>query len=94
MHNRKGIFDFTNYTFVIQKRLELEKFVKLLKFSELKAISIDKPVVLAFNPRIAFGQYKGMAYEDLTDSYLLWLKTNYNGQDRETIAKKLKKCKL
>jgi len=92
--NRKGIFDFNNYTFVIKKRLEFNEFIRLLQQSKLKAISQDNPVVLAAKPRISFGQYKGMTYDDLPDSYLLWLKTNYNGPDRETINNELKRRKL
>ena len=92
--NRKGIFDFNNYTFVIQKRLEFNEFVKLLQESKLKAICHDKPIVMADKPRVSFGQYKGMTYDDIPDSYLLWLKTNYNGADRETINKELKKRRL
>jgi len=92
--NRKGIFDFNNYTFVIQKRLEFNEFVKLLQESKLKAICQDKPIVMADKPRVGFGQYKGMTYDDIPDSYLLWLKTNYNGPDREIINKELKKRRL
>lgn len=92
--NRKGIFNFNNYTFVIQKRIEFNEFVKLLKLSDLTAICIDKPVVAAFKPRVGFGQYKGMSYDELPDSYLIWLKTNYNGPDREAINKELKRRKL
>ena len=92
--NRKGIFDFNNYTFVIQKRLEFNEFVRLLQQSEFKAICHDNPVVLATKPRVAFGQYKGMTYDDLPDSYLLWLKTNYNGADRELIDRELKKRRI
>jgi len=92
--NRKGIFDFNNYTFVIQKKLEFNEFVRLLKQSELKAVCHDNPVVLATKPRVGFGQYKGMIYDDLPDSYLIWLKTNYSGKDRNIIVKEIKKRKL
>jgi len=92
--NRKGIFDFNNYTFVIQKRLEFSEFVKLLEVSQLKVICLDNPVVLKERERIGFGQYKGMTYDELPDPYLTWLKTNYSGKDRDIIAKELKKRKL
>jgi len=35
-----------------------------------------------------------MQYNELPNSYMLWLKANYRGQDRETIDKELKKRKL
>ena len=92
--NRKGIFNFNNYTFLIQKRIEFGEFVKLLKLSDLKAICVDKPTMAAQKPRVGFGQYKGMCYDELTDSYLIWLKTNYNGADREHITKELKRRRL
>ena len=44
--------------------------------------------------KIGFGQYKGMNFNDLTDSYMLWLKTNYRGYDREKVDEELKKRKL
>lgn len=91
---RKGVFDFSNYSFVIQKRLEFNDFVKLLQQSDLKALCYDKPIVHSFKPRVGFGQYKGMTYDELPDSYLIWLKTNYSGIERENINSELKKRKL
>ena len=91
---RKGVFDFTNYTFVIRKRLEFNEFEKLISLSKLEAKCIDKPLLQHSKPRVGFGQYKGMTYDELPDSYLLWLKTNYNGKDRTIIDKELKKRRL
>jgi len=41
--------------------------------------------------KINFGKYKGMAYNELPDSYLLWLKSNYIGSDREIICSEIAK---
>ena len=91
---RKGIFDFNTYSFVIQKRLEFNDFVKLIHESSVSAICIDNPIVRAARDRVGFGQYKGMFYDELPNSYLSWLKTNYNGYDKDKILKELKKRKI
>ena len=44
--------------------------------------------------RVGFGQYKGMYYSDIPASYLIWLKSNYRGFDKEFIEAELKKRKL
>ncbi len=87
--NRKGIFDFNSYKFVIQKRLDFEEFVSLLKQCGIKAICKESIVITKNRPRILFGNYKGMFYTDIPDSYLLWLKSNYRGVDRKFIDAEL-----
>ena len=88
--SRNGIFNFSSYSFVIQKRLEFSEFVSLLKFSNIEARCKENIIVDRFQPRIGFGQYKGMQYNELPDSYMLWLKTNYHGYEREAIDTELK----
>jgi len=91
---RNGMFDFNKYTFNIQKKLSFNHFVLLLEHLNIAA-KCEENIILSQNqPRISFGQYKGMQYTELTDSYLLWLKTNYRGKDREIIDKELKKRNL
>jgi len=92
--SRNGIFDFNSYSFVIQKRLEFYQFIALIKYSEIKAVCEENFIIRDNQPRVGFGQYKGMQYNELPNSYMLWLKANYRGQDRETIDKELKKRKL
>ena len=92
--SRNGIFDFNTYSFVIQKRLEFYQFISLIKFCEIKADCEENIIIEKNYPRVGFGQYKGMQYNELPDSYMLWLKSNYRGQDRETIDKELKRRKL
>ncbi|MDY0124195.1 DUF3820 family protein [Sulfurimonas sp.] len=87
---RKGIFDFNTYTFVIQKRLEFEEFILLLQKSDLDALCEETFVKTQQTQRVEFGKYKGLAYSDLPDSYLLWLKSNYSGKNREIIDAELK----
>lgn len=91
---RKGVFDFDTYSFSIQKRLDFSEFVSLLKELNISAQSTQQHLVTKVQERISFGQYKGMQYNELTDSYLLWLKTNYSGKDRTIIDKELQRRKL
>ncbi|MDD2567255.1 MAG: hypothetical protein PHS10_04645, partial [Thiovulaceae bacterium] len=37
IHERKGVFDFQTYTFVIQKRIEFEEFCMLLNHLGIEA---------------------------------------------------------
>jgi len=94
VQKRKGVFDFNTYTFIIQKRLEFNEFVKLIASTSLDARCKDNPVILQVKPRVGFGQYKGMQYAELPDSYLVWLQGNYSGPDREIIESELKSRKL
>jgi hypothetical protein len=91
---RKGVFDFTTYSFVIQKKIEFKEFVKIIKLSTLDASCIDNPVVSQVKPRVSFGQYKGMLYAELPDSYLLWLKENYSGAQKSILQEELKNRRL
>jgi len=91
---RKGVFDFTTYSFVIQKKIEFKEFVKIIKLSTLDASCIDNPVVSQVKPRVSFGQYKGMLYSELPDSYLLWLKENYSGAQKSILQEELKNRRL
>jgi len=83
--NRKGIFDFNRYIFSIQKRLEFEQFLSLMKYEGFEIECIERVIIKKEQEKIGFGQYKGMNFCDLTDSYMLWLKVNYRGYDRTKI---------
>jgi len=83
--DRKGVFDFETYTFVIQKRIEFFEFISLIEHSHIDAICHEKVLKVEHQKRVEFGKYKGMLYSELPDSYLLWLKSNYMGKDREVI---------
>ncbi|MCK9474132.1 DUF3820 family protein [Sulfurimonas sp.] len=86
---RKGFFDFGTYAFVIQKRLEFSEFVSLLQKSSINAVCEENFLVAQQTQRVEFGKYKGLCYKDLPDSYLLWLKSNYSGKNREIIDAEL-----
>ena len=88
---RKGIFDFTTYSFSIQKRLCFSEFVQLLKELGINVKCVEHLQVARTQERVYFGQYKGMFYSELPDSYLLWLKSNHSGKAKEIIDKECKK---
>jgi len=92
--SRNGIFDFNSYSFVIQKRVEYREFLLLIAHSDINARCEENIIVKQFQPRIGFGQYKGMQYNELPDSYMLWLKANYRGYERDTMEKELQKRNL
>ena len=91
---RNGIFDFNAYSFSIQKKIEFPEFVELIQYSNIQAKLSEHIIQVKFQPRVSFGQYKGMQYNELPDSYMLWLKSNYRGYDRDAIEKELKRRKL
>lgn len=82
---RNGIFDFNAYSFEIHKNIEFYEFEKLIKSVGIKCICKENIRYTESASRIAFGQYKGMFFSDLDDSYLLWLKSNYRGEQKELI---------
>jgi hypothetical protein len=91
---RKGYFDFNSYSFVLQKRLDYEEFVKLIQKSDLDILLENKPLEKKKTARIGFGQYKGVFYNELPDGYLLWLKNNYIGADKKIIEAEIKRRNL
>jgi len=91
---RKGVFDFNSFTFVIQKRLEYEEFVQLIKHTSIEAVFEEIVLVRKTDAKIDFGKYKGMKFNELPDAYLVWLRANYRGKDRELIDVELKSRKL
>ena len=86
---RRGVFDFNTYSFAIQKRLSFKEFVYLIERSGIEATCKETLIETSAMPRVEFGQYKGMYYSELPDSYLLWLKSNYRGKDKETLESEL-----
>ncbi|MBA3027166.1 MAG: hypothetical protein FP820_12310 [Sulfurimonas sp.] len=91
---RKGIFNFQNYTFSIQKRVEFFEFYSLIQHLELDVVCIENIIEQVQSQRISFGQYKGMSYAELPDTYLIWLKNNYRGTDQENVLKEVEKRNL
>ncbi len=88
---RKGVFDFQTYTFVIQKKLNFEEFKTLVQHSAIESVSEEKIVINTTDEKIDFGKYKGMRISDLPKSYLVWMKANYRGPQRELIEQELQR---
>ena len=86
---RNGVFDFETYTFVIQKKLEFDEFIAVIKYSLPESTCKEKKLKIQQKAKVEFGKYKGMYYSDIPDSYLLWLKSNYKGKDRDIIDAEL-----
>lgn len=91
---RKGLFDFSSYSFVIQKKIEFREFVQIVELSSLDASCIDDPIISQVKPRVSFGQYKGILYSELPDTYIVWLKENYSGAQKSILQEELKKRRL
>ncbi len=91
---RKGIFDFSSYTFFIPKKLDFETFTSLLWHVGIDATCKEQNSLIQSDTKIEFGQYKGMFYSELPDSYLVWLKSNYRGSQRDIITMELKQRNL
>ncbi len=91
---RNGFFDFDSYTFSIQKKIEFKEFCRLIEQTHMHAHVVENIREIRSQPRVGFGQYKGMQYNELPDSYMLWLRMNYRGYERDIIDKELKKRKL
>ncbi len=92
---RHGYFDFNSFTFSIQKRITFTEFKKLISSLNIDAVITQKKLPKTNSSKqVSFGKYKGMLYSEVPDSYLLWLKKNYNGEDRAIIVSELKKRKL
>jgi len=91
---RKGYFDFATYSFVLQKRLEYKAFQQVVKASGLAVEFEHNQIEKKIKPRVGFGQYKGLFYSELPDSYLIWLKNNYRGKDKTIIEYEVKNRNL
>ncbi len=94
VENRKGLFDFDTYSFIIKKKLEFYEFVSLMKHVGINNYCEEKVLMTETKARIDFGKYKGMQYKELPDSYLIWLKSTYRGKDRSSIDNELKNRSL
>ena len=91
---RNGYFDFQTYTFTLNKYLTYQEFIQLLQNLGFDAEFEELQVSSQNSARISFGQYKGLLYSELPDSYLLWLKNNYVGKERDIICQEISKRKI
>jgi len=90
VEQRRGFFYFDTYTFLIPKRVEFEEFKTLIEAIFIDTLCEEKVLKTTQAHKVEYGKYKGMLYCDLPDVYLLWLKSNYKGKDREIIDSELK----
>ncbi|MEA3374033.1 MAG: hypothetical protein U9Q62_10160 [Campylobacterota bacterium] len=88
--DRRGQLDFSNSKIRIHKRIDFEYFNRILELSGIQADTIESEVVKAtpvkaVNALIGFGKHRGTSYSELPVEYLLWLKQNYQGHERQYI---------
>lgn len=91
VRSRRGVFDFEHYTFALQKRVTFEEFDFLLKSLGIDVSLEEEFEVSPTEPRVAFGQYKGLRFSEIPDGYLEWLKRNYFGSQKNLIEKEIEK---
>ncbi len=91
---RNGMFDFNTYSFTIHKTLEYDDFFKLINELNIEAVCEENRKSFKEIERVSFGQYKGMPVSDWPDSYLLWLKSNYHGDQKEIFLQEIQNRKL
>lgn len=91
---RHGYFDFEKYSFTIQKNIDFHEFVQVMHSLEISSDIYETSSTNKKSQKIGFGKYKGMFYSELPDSYLLWLRNNYIGEDRVVIGDELKSRNL
>ena len=92
--DRRGGLDFVTAKIRIGQRISFEYFNHILELGGIKADTIESEVVLekpkaAVDAVVGFGKYKGMHYSEIPNEYLLWLKQNYRGYERQNIEQEL-----
>ncbi len=88
--DRRGRLDFSTSRIRVYKRIDYDHFNRTLELSGIKADTIESEVVVAVPVKvvdalIGFGKYRGTSYSELPVDYLLWLKQNYQGHERQYI---------
>lgn len=97
--DRRSRLDFNTATMRIAKRIGFDDLVRLLSLSGIKADVIEseikpKRVENQVDAVIGFGKYRGTHYKDIPTPYLLWLKKNYQGPERQALEQELRKRAL
>lgn len=92
--DRRGRLDFSTSTIRIGKRLSFDQLNQLLVLSGIKADTIESEIkrqkeVTSVDAVIGFGKYRGTHYKDIPTPYLLWLKKNYQGHERQALEREL-----
>jgi len=92
--DRRGRLDFTSATINIRKHIDFDDFNRILELSSIKADTIESVIrrqndTVPAEAVIDFGKYRGMHYSQIPLEYLLWLKKNYQGHERQTVEDEL-----
>jgi hypothetical protein len=92
--DRRGRLDFATAMMRIGKRIDFDDFNRVLEFSGIKADTVESEIKVrekqkSADAAIGFGKYRGMHYSEIPSDYLLWLKKNYQGQERRFIEHEL-----
>lgn len=99
---RRSRLDFNRSSIRIWKRIDFEHFNQTLQHAGILAETLEpdgtavkaEPSRQAEAPKhvtakVGFGKHRGLAYAELPDDYLLWLKRNYQGRERVFIEEEL-----
>jgi hypothetical protein len=97
---RRSTLDFQTASIRIWKRIDYHHFNKTLEAAGIAADTIESEIVRSpsaaaeapperVTAKVGFGKHRGIAYAELPESYLLWLKMNYSGPERHYIDQEL-----
>jgi len=97
--SRNGMFSFEKAQIKINKRLEMHHLVQLFSLTSLDPYIKEKLDFVddtlkksaAVPVPIGFGKHRGTLYGELPGEYLIWLKRNYRGGERDLIETELKR---
>jgi len=91
---RRGRLDFSTSTIRIWKRLSFGELNRILALSGIQADTIESEIKrkkeTSVDAVIGFGKYRGTHYRDIPTHYLLWLKKNYQGHERQALEDELR----
>ncbi len=97
--DRRARLDFNTARMRIGKRISYSELNRLLALSGIKADTIESEIKrkkeqATVDPIIGFGKHRGMHYSEIPVEYLLWLKKNYQGHEREALEHELRNRSL
>lgn len=97
--DRRGRLDFTTSTIKVRKRIDFNDLNRILALSGINADTIESEIKRkkeesSVDAVIGFGKYRGSNYKDIPTPYLLWLKKNYQGHERQALELELRNRSL
>ncbi len=93
---RSGKLDYTNESFTIPKRIELQHLQELFSLMQMDVFVVEKEPqrqAIASTATINFGKFKGTKWSDLEEDYLRWLSQNINSDDKNTALAEIQRRK-